>query len=100
MRRLLQDVSLAVDRAQDRAVRAPRLDASVGSYQFIAGYKVVPAPVEAPSEWREIMRMKRCKWVGKHPAHNFEDGWADAPFRGAAKDGQKIFAKVSLDDDL
>ena len=42
---LLQYVMLDVHGAQDGGVRAPGLVASVGPYQPIACYKVIPAPV-------------------------------------------------------
>ena len=47
-----------------------------------------------------IMRTNQLKWVGKRLAHIFEGGWTGASFKGSAKDEQKIFAAVSLDDDF
>ena len=38
--------------------------------------------------------------VGKRLAHIFEGGWPGASIEGAAKDEEKIFAGVSIDNDL
>ena len=43
---------------------------------------------------------EQFKWVGKRLTHVFEGGWGNASFKGAAEGEQKIFAEVSLDDDL
>ena len=76
------------------------LVASVGPFQPIAGDKVTLAQARTPEAWREIMCTKPFKWVGKRLAHIFEGGWTGASFEGAAKDGQKIFAEVSIDDEF
>ena len=74
--------------------------ASVGPYTPIAKYKVLPAPADEPAVWREMMRTKQFKWTGKRLAHIFEGGWADATFKGAAKDHQKAQAEVPMSDDF
>ena len=74
--------------------------ASVGPYQPIAKYKVLPAPTEVPAVWREMMRTRQFKWTGKRLAHIFEGGWVDASFKGAAKDHQKAQAEVPVSDDF
>ena len=63
-------------------------------------YKVLPAQTDVPAVWREMMRTKQFKWTGKRLAPIFEGGWADASFKGAAKDHQKARAEVSISDDF
>jgi hypothetical protein len=89
----------------DDADAAPRftsdeLIASIGPYQPIPDYTVLPAPAETPAAWLALLRTKQFKWTGKRLAHIFEGGWADASFRGAAKDEQKADAEVPMADDF
>ena len=71
-----------------------------GGNNPIANYKVLPAPAGAPATWREMMRTKQFKWTGRRLAHIFEGGWADASFKGAAKEHQKAQAEVPISDDF
>ena len=44
--------------------------------------------------------MEEDAWTRRRVAHIFEGGWADASYRGVAKEAQKEEAGLSIDDDF